>query len=715
MSSVVLVALMAIGVAWPQAAMASCASPANAIEAENCFAGTPPSIWDIPSHDAGDPTIQGFATDISVNEGDKVSFKINTTATAYTISIYRMGYYQGNGARLVATVKPSAALPQRQPACLTDAATRLIDCGNWAVSASWAVPSNAVSGIYFAKLVRSDTGGSSHIVFVVRNDSSHSQVLFQASDTTWQAYNDYGGENFYSCGNSPPTTWNQGCRAYKVSYNRPFHTRVFEIESWVFNSEYPMVRWLEANAYDVSYFTDTDSDRYGSLILNHRVWMSNGHDEYWSGNQRANVEAARAAGVNLAFFSGNTAFWKTRWESAIDGSGTPYRTLVCYKETWANAAIDPHDPPTWTGTWRDARFSPPADGGRPENALTGIISRYTGGVFTPDALTVTQADGQMRFWRNTSVALLSAGRTATLAPQTIGDEVGDDEDNGFRPPGLFHLSTTPLTTSVACLLDDGNVSGACDIVHAVTLYRHPSGALVLNTGTYHWSWGLDVNHDPSSSELPFGASPDVRMQQATVNVLADMGVQPGALQTGLLPASASTDQTPPVSSITSPPPGASFAVGATVTVSGTAVDSGGGLVAGVEVSTDGGTTWHPATGRGSFTYSWTTEAPGPATLQSRAVDDSGNIEVPSGGVSVSVGVCMDSVWASSAQVPMAQKGSGRSDSGKALDGEWAGPANEARPRLPPTQGCAPGSERPMSKPASRGMDREANLRPFVGK
>ena len=70
-----------------------------------------------------------------------------------------------------------------------------------------------------------------------------------------------------------------------------------------------------------------------SLIQNHRVFLSVGHDEYWSGQQRANVEAARDAGVHLAFFSGNEIFWKTRWESSIDSSGTPYRTLVCYKET----------------------------------------------------------------------------------------------------------------------------------------------------------------------------------------------------------------------------------------------------------------------------------------------------------------------------------------------------------------------------------------------
>ena len=90
------------------------------------------------------------------------------------------------------------------------------------------------------------------------------------------------------------------------------------------------------------------------------MFLSVGHDEYWSGTQRANVEAARDAGVHLAFFSGNEVFWKTRWENSIDGSGTSHRTLVSYKETHANAKIDPLSN-VWTGTWRDPRFASPAN------------------------------------------------------------------------------------------------------------------------------------------------------------------------------------------------------------------------------------------------------------------------------------------------------------------------------------------------------------------
>ena len=606
----------------------SCTTPAhgqpNPIVVENALPGSPPSQWDIS--DAGDPSIQGFATDISVDHGQTISFKITTDAAAYHLDIYRMGYYGGMGARLVATVLPSVPLPQNQPACLNDSSTGLFDCGNWAVSATWAVPANATSGIYFAKLVREDTQGASHIVFIVRDDERGSALLFQTSDTTWQAYNQYGGNSLYT--GSAGEVGSQVGRAFKVSYNRPFTTRGPTPEDWVFNAEYPMVRWLEANGYDVSYFTGVDADRNGAQIQNHAVYLSVGHDEYWSGTQRSNVEAAGDAGVHLAFFSGNEVFWKTRWENSIDGSGTPYRTLVTYKETHANAVIDPADPPTWTGTWRDPRFSPPADGGRPENGLTGTI-------FTVNccsyAMTVPAADGKMRFWRNTSVATQAPGSTATLPGETIGYEWDEDLDNGFRPAGEIRLSSTANSVPER-ILDYGSNYGPGNATHRLTLHRRPSGALVFGAGTVQWSWGLDDNHDRGNNP------PDVNMQQATVNLLADMGVQPATLQVGLVAASASSDTTPPTSAITSPTSGQTVASGVPVTITGTATDTGGGVVGGVEVSVDGGATWHPANGRASWSYTWVPSITGTATVLSRATDDSANLGPASPPVSVSVTV-----------------------------------------------------------------------------
>ncbi|WP_203829570.1 N,N-dimethylformamidase beta subunit family domain-containing protein [Actinoplanes palleronii] len=598
-----------------------CAPLVNPIACENTKTGTPRATWDVSG--AGSTAVQGFATQMSVNTGETISFKVKSTATSYRLDIYRMGYYAGNGARLVATVNPVG--PQTQPNCISSASTGLVDCGNWAVSASWAVPATAVSGIYFARLVRTDgTAGASHIVFVVRDDASHSGLLLQTSDTTWQAYNQYGGNSLYV--GSPAG------RAYKVSYNRPVTTRGTGPEDAVFNAEYPMVRWLEANGYDVSYTSGVDSDARGPLIKNHKTFLSVGHDEYWSGKQRANVEAARDAGVNLAFFSGNEVFWKTRWETSVDGSGTPYRTLVAYKETHANAKIDPTA--EWTGSWRDPRFSPPADGGRPENNLTGTVFEVNEGTVN---LKVPADDGKMRFWRGTTVATQAAGATATLGTGTLGYEWDEDADNGFRPRGAIRLSTT-TASGLDVLQDYGSTYATGSATHRLTLYRAPSGALVFGGGTVQWSWGLDSDHDRGS-----GAA-SVPMRQATVNLFADMGVQPATLQTGLTAATASTDTVAPVAVITAPAAGATVAAGAPVTVSGTATDTGG-LVGGVEVSTDDGVTWHPANGRATWSYSWTPRGAGATVLRVRASDDSANVGADTTrAVTVGARTCPCTIW-----------------------------------------------------------------------
>jgi transcriptional regulator CtsR/regulation of enolase protein 1 (concanavalin A-like superfamily) len=596
----------------------------NPIVTENALTGNLQSEWDVSG--AGDASIQGFATDISVNKGQTVTFKISTPASAYRIDIYRLGYYAGRGARKVATINPSASLPQNQPACVRDVTTGLTDCGNWANSASWAVPSNAVSGVYIARPVRTDTGGASHIIFIVRDDTGASDVLFQTSDTTWHAYNIYGGADFYY-GDGPAFG-----RCYKVSYNRPFANRdpiyvnTGKLEGFLWDSEYPMIRWIEANGYNVSYASDLDTDRRGTAALTqHKIFLSNGHDEYWSGPQRANVEAAVAAGVHLGFFSANEVYWRTRWENSIAGPSTPNRTLVCYKETWASAKIDPS--PEWTGTWRDPRFATPTNGGgRPENALKGNL--FMVDAFRRDPMYVSSTEGKLRFWRNTGLDSLAEGQRAEFPAGVLGFEWDEVPDNGFQPAGLVRLSTTTLGVP-RYILDFGFMTGPNVATHHLTLFRHSSGALVFGAGTTQWSWGLDAVHDLA------GTPTDTRMKQATVNLFADMGVQPSSLQSGLVPASQSTDFTPPTSVIALPP-GGTFLTGVPATIIGTATDAGGGKPAGVEFSLDNGATWHPANGAANWSATWLPNGPGVVTFKTRATDDSGRIETPGPGITVNV-------------------------------------------------------------------------------
>jgi hypothetical protein len=613
---------------------------------ENALPGN--TDWGV-NFDFKDERICGFATKMSVNKGEMVDFKINVPSGTfhgeiypggvdYNLKIYRIGYYNGAGARLITDMGNFTGIIQEAP--IQDMATGHIDCSNWDVSVSWQVPSDAVSGLYIAKLQRFDyqgpiTGvGANHIVFIVRNDvapgevvnpatNSGSDILLQFPDATWQAYNTYGGNSLYNGTTSRPPYG----QAAKVSYNRPFFINAAgfststKISDWYMNCEYPMIRWLERNGYDVTYTTNVDAASRPEQLLYHKIFISLGHDEYWSKEQRDNVTAARNAGVHLAFFSGNEVYWKTRWEDN-------YRTLVCYKEGIVESGMPEREcgncDPTniWTGLWRigSASYGGAPDNltGNPENELTGQISWYE----TTQALEVPAYYKNLRFWRNTSVSSLSTGQTATLAPGLLGYEWDWEQHPDSYPRGRIRMSSTTASGKT----------------HKLSLYRHSSGALVFGAGTVQWSWGLDNNHfDNTASAV------SLAIQQATVNLFADMGVQPASLFTGdgLTTATQSNDLTPPTSIITSLP-GDPITTGSTVNLSGTSSDAGGGVVAGIEVSIDGGITWKVANSSDpAVNITWDYSFTAPAGLQSsdilvRGFDDSGNMETISNTVTISV-------------------------------------------------------------------------------
>src|SRR5205823_13498762 len=206
---------------------------------------------------------------------------------------------------------------------------------------------------------------------------------------------------------------------------------------------------------------------------------------------------------------------------------------------------------------RDRRFSPPADGGRPENALTGTIYWVNG--WRRDSIIVPAAYAPLRFWRNTSIAALGPGTSYTFPAGTLGMEWDQDVDNGFRPAGLIDLSRTVVDVSDtgSYLKDDyGIVFGNGVATHSLTLYRATSGALVFGAGTVQWSWGLDTNHDNFVADVDPVVADQRRadMRQATFNLFADMGVLPGT-PAGVIGGTAPSDGTSPTSTIVSPPAG----------------------------------------------------------------------------------------------------------------------------------------------------------------
>ena len=146
----------------------------NPVACENEKPGT--RAERLAGHGAGDSTIQGYATSMSVNKRRARSASRSRPRLRVPHRHLPAGLLPGQRRAAAGREHPAhaRACPQTQPACLTHASTGLIDCGNWGVSASWTVPAAAVSGVYIARLVRNDTGGASQIPFVVRDDAAHS-------------------------------------------------------------------------------------------------------------------------------------------------------------------------------------------------------------------------------------------------------------------------------------------------------------------------------------------------------------------------------------------------------------------------------------------------------------------------------------------------------------------------------------------------------------
>jgi hypothetical protein len=295
----------------------------------------------------------------------------------------------------------------------------------------------------------------------------HATALLVAPVNTWQAYNPWGGKSLYdfqSTNNVP---------AVKVSFNRPFHPAHTSLEY-----DLDVVRWLEREGYDVSYTTDVDVSLDPSSLLAHTLVMTAGHDEYWTKEQRDAFEAARNAGVNLAFMSGNTAYWQARLE---DGG----RTLVEYRDAQADPVTDPS-----LDTVQFRQLVPP----RPECTLLGV--EYNGGQISgiPNYdLPVNPSALGNPWFANTGFT------SSSVVQQAVGYE-WDQIISGCNPPGA------KLTTYFH--YDGAHPS---DVVS----YTAPSGAIVFSAGTLGFDTALDNYSD---------GVVDTRLQQFMRNAMADLMV-----------------------------------------------------------------------------------------------------------------------------------------------------------------------------------------------
>jgi hypothetical protein len=301
------------------------------------------------------------------------------------------------------------------------------------------------------------------------------------SDNTYQAYNDWGGYSLYEAdGIKQKGEGASLARGVKVSFDRPYTAG--EGSGQVLSYEIDAIRWLERQGYDLSYASSVDLHSNPAQLLQHRTYLSIGHDEYWSKEMRDGVENARDHGVGLAFLGADPIYWQIRYQP--DSSGVPDRTIVCYKVKTANndLARDPYygkDNSRVTSQWRDPVI------GRPENALVGIMF---------SDLTHKRQGFAWKVSAQTQSPLLQG--TGLQPGRSYGcDLVGYEWDkvfaNGATPPGLQVLSVSHAE----------NDGGQADVGNTA-YYIAQSGAMVFATGSIYWTYALDdyrFTPDPACS------------------------------------------------------------------------------------------------------------------------------------------------------------------------------------------------------------------------
>jgi hypothetical protein len=338
--------------------------------AENQKPGT--LDW-IVNHVQPDHTLEGFASQVSAVAGDDIALYISTTGQAVQVQAYRMGYYQGLGARLIYQSDMVAAGQQAAPVVSPGIGT--VSCP-WSPTLSFTVDSTWPPGCYLLKLV-GNAGQEQFIPLTVRDDDSIAAFVIQNSVTTWQAYNLYGSYSLYygPDASGKPIFAN---RARAVSFDRPYPQSWASGAADFMGNEYPLLYDLERLGLDLTYWTDVDLHTNPSLLNNHNCLFSLGHDEYWSQPMRQGAEAANAAGVNLAFLGANACYRQIRLQSTSVG---PNRLQVCYKDATEDPMAN-QDPSLTTVNWNQAPVN------NPESTMIGSTYQSVGALAN---ITVTDA------------------------------------------------------------------------------------------------------------------------------------------------------------------------------------------------------------------------------------------------------------------------------------------------------------------------------------
>ena len=429
------------------------------------------------------PWIEGYCSHTSIRAGETLRFFVSTNpASEFTLEVYRLGYYGGDGGRLVEKLGPFPGKAQPEPEI---GEKRVRDCA-WEASAGLKIPADWVSGVYVGKLTEQGEKLQSYVIFIVRDDR-RADFLFQCSDNTWQAYNRWpsqfalydDGKDHWYWGKDVQVSFNRPYGKYCQILDQPLSIGSGEFLLW----EFPFVFWLESLGADVSYLSNLDTHQDAGGLLRAKGYLSVGHDEYWSIEMFDHVQAAIGTGVSAGFFSGNAVCGRILFDESqraferVGVFGPPHGT----REFKAMDALA-HERPY-------------------ANELMGAqtTGAVTGGADWACALP--------EHWIFAGTEM----KQGDSIPGLVGWEWHGDPAS---IPGLEVVATGPTQSA------PGKPNGG---VFTATLYPGPRGNIIFNAATCWWADGLSAPPGymrPKVYTEPLG--PDRRAQRITQNILDRM-------------------------------------------------------------------------------------------------------------------------------------------------------------------------------------------------
>jgi hypothetical protein len=246
--------------------------------------------WEIKKSEWRKPT-GGYLANISNERGISVPVYVSCPAESYTLTVLKVGNFSGAETKQVKKSNEIKCIDQEKKKALDWKSNFTLDTAELA------------AGMYLIRILDSDRF-KSFIPLIIRDDKRKTRAIFVIPTMTMFAYNSWSGRNTY-----------KGVEGFEdrskvVDFRQPFDSGFGTGKYWSY--VHPLIVQIEKTGLDITYLADTDIHFNPELLNNRTLYISAGHDEYWTKQERESVIRARLNGMNLIFFGANAGYWQSR-------------------------------------------------------------------------------------------------------------------------------------------------------------------------------------------------------------------------------------------------------------------------------------------------------------------------------------------------------------------------------------------------------------------